>query len=81
MKNFIHENNYPAMLNKDPNVENVVDLMSHNSIPFLPIVGFENTDWNAMYQEAKNLSKLYVHHRSGDSQGWQSLCMRCAVRL
>ena len=75
MKKFIQENNYPALLNKDPKVENVIDLMSRNSIPFLPIIDFENADWNSMYKEAKNLSKLYVHHRAGASQGWQSLCI------
>lgn len=75
MKEFIEEYNYPAIIEKDNSITDVKQLTKTNNIPFLPIAGFENADWEAMYREAKNLSKLYVHHRSGDSQGWQSLCI------
>ena len=47
-----------------------------SDMPFLPIVGFENADWDKMYHEAKSLEKHYVPNRNHEShKGWSSLCV------
>ena len=47
-----------------------------NKLPFLPIVGFEDADWEKMYWEADQLKKHYVPHRHHEShRGWSSLCI------
>lgn len=75
MQKFIEENNYPAKKYYDSQIDDNKKLFYAKNIPFLPIIGFEDTDWESMYQEAKRLEKQYVHHRASESKGWQSLCI------
>ena len=45
-------------------------------LPYLPITGFENADWEKMHWEAEQLEKHYVPHRKHESHdGWSSLCI------
>jgi hypothetical protein len=48
----------------------------YKGLPFLPITGFEDADWEKMHFEASRLSKHYVPHRHHESHhGWASLCI------
>lgn len=75
MTDFKTLNNYPANYIYDQKLDSFEKIFNSHSIPFLPIIGFENESWEEMYKEAKALSKQYVHHRASESQGWESLCI------
>ncbi|NDB27978.1 hypothetical protein EB151_00300 [archaeon] len=72
---FARRNMKPAKP-KYPQDYNTAQEVRFSDMPFLPIVGFENADWNKMYHEAQSLEKHYVPHRHHEShKGWSSLCI------
>ena len=73
---FADRNKYPAKPSYPQDLTNSRDIHMSNKLDYLPIVGFEDADWEKMLSEAKNLEKHYVPHRHHESHsGWSSLCI------
>jgi len=74
IEEFAKRNKFVASPKFPQNLKTKSEVNFNSSIPFLPIMGFENEDWNKMYQEADSLEAHYVPHRHHEShRGWSSL--------
>jgi hypothetical protein len=58
---FADRNKYPAKPSYPQDLTNSRDIHMSNKLDYLPIVGFEDADWEKMLSEAKNLEKHYVY--------------------
>lgn len=73
---FVKRNKFVAAPKFPQNLTDGKAVNWDSTIPFLPIVGFENEDWEEMHKEAASLEKHYVPHRHHEShRGWSSLCI------
>ena len=80
IEEFVKRNQFNISPTFPQNLKDGREVHFNNSIDFLPIIGFENEDWEAMHQEARNLEKHYVPHRHHEShKGWASLCIHALV--
>lgn len=73
---FANRNRYKATPKLPQDLKDGREVHFNSDINFLPMVGFENADWEQMHWEAKRLEKHYVPHRHHEShKGWSSLCI------
>lgn len=73
---FAERNKYPAKPKYPQDLKTGREIHMSNQLDYLPIVGFEDADWDKMLWEAKRLEKHYVPHRHHESHsGWSSLCV------
>lgn len=73
---FANRNRFKASPKLPQGLKDGREVHFSNEINFLPIIGFEDADWEQMHWEAKRLEKHYVPHRHHEShKGWSSLCI------
>ena len=73
---FAKRNKFVSSPKFPQDLKNGKEVRFSNQLPFLPILGFENADWDKMYCEADQLRQHYVPHRHQENhKGWNSLCI------